>query len=44
MIISNHRRRKKKEGEDDEKVFHLVSYKWIRQTQVIPQFGGVLQE
>jgi len=23
---------------------HLVSYKWFRRTQYIPQFGGVLQE
>jgi len=23
---------------------HLVSYKWIRKTQVIPEYGGVLQE
>jgi hypothetical protein len=22
---------------------HLVSYKWIRRTQYIPRFGGVLQ-
>ena len=36
--------RKKKEGEDDEYMSHKVSYKWIRKTQVIPRFGGVLQE
>ena len=23
---------------------HLVSYKWFRRTQYIPQFGDVLQE
>jgi len=22
---------------------HLGSYKWIRKTQIIPRFGGVLQ-
>jgi len=43
MIITNHRRRKKNEGEDDEYMSHLVSYKWIRRTQYIPRFGGVLQ-
>ena len=41
MIISKQRRKKKKKGnEEDEQVFHLVSYKWIRKTQVIPEFGG----
>jgi len=29
---------KKKYGEDDEYMFHLVSYKWIRKTQVIPEY------
>jgi hypothetical protein len=29
--------RQKKEGEDDEYIFHKVSYKWIRKTQVIPE-------
>ena len=32
-------RRKKKEGEDDEEVFHLVSYKWFRRTQYISELG-----
>jgi hypothetical protein len=31
--------RQKKEGEDDEYIFHKVSYKWIRKTQVIPELG-----
>ena len=30
--------RQKKEGEDDEYIFHKVSYKWIRKTQVIPEY------
>ena len=30
--------RKKKEGEDDEYMSHKVSYKWIRKTQVIPEY------
>ena len=25
-------------------MFHLVSYKWIRKTQVIPEFGGFYKE
>ena len=25
-------------------MFHKVSKKWIRRTQYIPRFGGVLQE
>jgi len=40
VIISNHRRRQKKEeGEENEYMSHLGSYKWIRKTQVIPRFG-----
>ena len=39
MIITNHRRRKKKEGEDDEYMSHLVSYKWICRTQYITSIG-----
>jgi hypothetical protein len=42
--LTNHRRRKKKEGEGDEYMSHLVSYKWIRITQYIPQFGGFYKE
>ena len=26
------------EGEDDEYMSHKVSYKWIRRTQVIPEY------
>jgi hypothetical protein len=38
-------RRKKKEGdEDDEYMSHLVSYKWIRITQLIPSFVGFYKE
>ena len=45
FITGSYKRRKKKEwDEDDEWMFHLVSYKWFRITQYIPQFGGVLQE
>ena len=29
---------KKKKGDDDEYMSHLVSYKWIRKTQVIPEY------
>ena len=29
----------KKYGENDEYMSHLVSYKWIRKTQVIPELG-----
>ena len=36
--------KKKKEGEEDEYMSHLVSYKWFRRTIHIPRFGGVLQE
>jgi len=28
----------KKEEEEDEYMSHLVSYKWIRKTQVIPEY------
>ena len=30
---------KKKEGEKDENMSHLVTYKWIKRTQYIPEFG-----
>jgi hypothetical protein len=30
--------RKKKEGEENEYMSHKVSYKWIRKTQVIPEY------
>ena len=34
-----YRRRKKKEGDEDyEYMSHKVSYKWIRKTQVIPEY------
>ena len=39
MIISKQRRRKKKEGEENEYIFHLVSYKWFRRTQYITLIG-----
>jgi len=29
----------KKKGEDDEYMFHLVSYKWFRRTQYITSIG-----
>ena len=29
---------KKEYGENDEYMSHLVSYKWIRKTQVIPEY------
>jgi len=31
--------RKKKEGEEDEYMSHLVSYKWFRRTQYITSIG-----
>ena len=31
-------RRKKNDSENDEYMSHLVSYKWIRKTQVIPEY------
>ena len=31
---------KKKYGENEEYMSHLVSYKWFRKTQVIPELGG----
>ena len=45
MIITKQRGRKKKEGEEeDEYMSHKGSDKWFRKTQIIPRFGGVLQE
>ena len=38
MTIPNHRRRQKKEGDEDEYMSHLGSYKWFRKTQVIPEY------
>ena len=35
---------KKKYGENEEYMFHLVSYKCISITLLIPRLGGVLQE
>ena len=32
------------EVEDDEKVFHLVSYKWFRRTRNIPELGLFYKE
>jgi len=42
--LSKQRESKKKYGKNDEYMSHKVSYKWIRKTQVIPRFRGVLQE
>ena len=40
LVGVTHRRRKKKDwDEEDEWMFHLVPYKWIRKTQVIPELG-----
>jgi len=36
--LTKQRGSKKKEGEDDEYMSHKVSYKWIRKTQVIPEY------
>ena len=38
-FLTKQRGRKKKEGEDDEKVFHLVPFWWIRITQYITELG-----
>ena len=37
--FTNHRRRQKKEGDDDEYMFHLVSYKCFRLIQYVPELG-----
>jgi len=39
MLISKQRRRKGKYGEDDENMFHLVSYWWFMRTQYITSIG-----
>ena len=38
--VTKQRGRKKKEREENEHMFHLVSYWWFRRTQYIPELGG----
>ena len=38
LLTGDDGKTKKKKGENDEYMSHKVSYKWIRKTQVIPEY------